>query len=225
MSDADFEHEPVPGLPELLPAGERTLWQGRPRPLSLAIEALRLKWIAGYFALIAVWQAGSAVQDGDGWREVTALVVWTILLAMAALGTLTTFGWGIARSTIYTVTNRRLVIRHGLAIPMTVNIPFTSIATADVRMARNGAGDVVFKTAAGRKANFFSLWPHARPWRFSEPQPMFRSISDVERVAKIVAHALAASASQQRQVLRVKGPARQEASSTIVAANGLAVPS
>ncbi len=38
--DKDFDFDPVPGLPERLPAGEEILWQGRPEALTLAREAL-----------------------------------------------------------------------------------------------------------------------------------------------------------------------------------------
>ena len=52
----DFEIEPVKGLPEQPPEGERILWQGRPDTWHLAVEALKLKWVAGYFLLLALWR-------------------------------------------------------------------------------------------------------------------------------------------------------------------------
>ena len=56
MSHDDFAFEPQRGLPERLPAGEHILWQGSPQPWRIAVEALSIKWIAGYFVLLAVWR-------------------------------------------------------------------------------------------------------------------------------------------------------------------------
>ena len=38
MSDHDFDFEPIRGLPALLPAGEKQLWQGSPHWKSQAIH-------------------------------------------------------------------------------------------------------------------------------------------------------------------------------------------
>ena len=63
MSDDDFNFEPIRGLPERLPEGEHILWQGSPAPARLAREALGLRWIAGYAALMAVWRVGVSSAD------------------------------------------------------------------------------------------------------------------------------------------------------------------
>ena len=52
----DFEIEPVEGLPETPPEGERILWQGRPDWWALSVESLSLKWVAGYFVLLMMWR-------------------------------------------------------------------------------------------------------------------------------------------------------------------------
>ncbi len=61
----DFAFEPVPGLPERLPEGELILWQGRPDAWALAREALNLNWVAGYFAVLALWRFGTLVDADD----------------------------------------------------------------------------------------------------------------------------------------------------------------
>ena len=48
----------------------------------------------------------------------------------------------------------------------------------------------------GDKVAYLLLWPHARPWRLSKPEPMLRAVPDAARVAAILARALAAAASQ-----------------------------
>jgi hypothetical protein len=43
------------------------------------------------------------------------------------------------------------------------------------------------------------LWPHARPWYFSPPQPMLRAIPDAAKVAGILASALNAAVARSVQ--------------------------
>jgi len=63
MSHDDFNFEPIRGLPEKLPEGEYILWQGAPKPAALAREALGLRWVAGYFALLTIWRIGASSAD------------------------------------------------------------------------------------------------------------------------------------------------------------------
>jgi hypothetical protein len=39
---------------------------------------------------------------------------------------------------------------------------------------------------------YSNLWPHVRPWRLANPEPMLRSIPEAERVAQILSNALVA---------------------------------
>ena len=63
MDHDDFDQEPVRGLPEMLPPGERVLWRGAPDVGALARDALKLRWVAGYFVALFLWKglAGMAV--------------------------------------------------------------------------------------------------------------------------------------------------------------------
>ena len=49
----DFDFEPVRGLPQLLPKGERMLWQGAPRWQDLAVHAFHARKVIWYFAALA----------------------------------------------------------------------------------------------------------------------------------------------------------------------------
>ena len=55
MDHDDFDQEPIRGLPEMLPPGERILWQGAPSARALARDALRVRWVGGYFAVLFLW--------------------------------------------------------------------------------------------------------------------------------------------------------------------------
>jgi hypothetical protein len=65
----EFEHEPVRGLPEKLPAGERILWQGTPSWRALAIRAFHARKVALYFAALVVWRLALAWHDGEPARD------------------------------------------------------------------------------------------------------------------------------------------------------------
>jgi hypothetical protein len=54
MSHDDFEFEPIRGLPAMLPAGERLLWQGTPNWRGLAVRSYHVRKIAAYFAFLAL---------------------------------------------------------------------------------------------------------------------------------------------------------------------------
>jgi hypothetical protein len=182
------------GLPGALPEGEVLLWQGRPDARVLARRSFHLRSLALYFAAIAVAVAVFAVRRGatplaaaeDAGR---AMLVGTVPVALVAA-----FAWAVARSTVYTVTNRRVAMRFGVALPMTVNLPFARIESASVLAHADGSGDVALTTTGARGLGYLVLWPHARPWRLGRPQPAMRGLREVEAPARILGRALAASA-------------------------------
>ena len=47
-----------------------------------------------------------------------------LLLALTAIGMLTLLAWLSARATVYSVTSHRVIIKGGVALPVTVNLPF-----------------------------------------------------------------------------------------------------
>ena len=88
MSD-DFDFEPVRGLPEMLPAGERLLWQGAPRWQDLAVHAFHARKVIWYFLAIAIVQAVFRLADGSSLSDASWPFVWLLPMggiAAAALG-------------------------------------------------------------------------------------------------------------------------------------------
>ena len=57
-----------------------------------------------------------------------------ILIGAVAFGIIALLGYIVHRTTLYTITSKRVVMRFGMALPMTFNIPFTQIAAADVKL-------------------------------------------------------------------------------------------
>lgn len=186
----EHEIEPVRGLPGRLPPGEEILWQGTPDWRVLARTALYTRWVAGYFALLVLW---SLVSSGS-----IAGIAATIVAGVLAVGLLYLFAWAVARSTIYTLTNKRVVLRIGVALSKCVNLPLTLVRSADLRPHAGGVGDVALEVGEARLLGYALLWPHARPWRIARPAPMLRAIPDAERVGAMIARATSAMASIER---------------------------
>lgn len=195
---SEFETEYAPGLPERLPEGERLLWRGRPRWRSLAIDAFHVRSVAIYFAILMVWRGG-AVLAGGGVASAAVAMAWMMSLAFAAIALLALLAWLSARATIYTITDRRIVMRIGIALPITLNIPFRVVEGAALLKRRDASGDIAIKLGGSDRFAFLVLWPHARPWRINRPEPMLRSLAKSDDVAKVLARALDAAAGQPAQ--------------------------
>jgi hypothetical protein len=189
----EYEREPIPGLPEIPPAGERILWQGAPDWGSLARHGFHARKVAVYFALILAWLLGSRLWAGESLAQAMILGAWLLVLALLAIGLLLLLAWANSRATLYTLTNRRVAIRFGVAVSMTINIPYRQILAADLRRYGDGTGDIPLSLAGRPRVSYLVLWPFVRPWRFGKVQPMLRSVPTAERVAGILAEAMRAA--------------------------------
>ncbi|WP_295889138.1 photosynthetic complex putative assembly protein PuhB [uncultured Thiohalocapsa sp.] len=187
---SEFDFEPVPGLPENLPEGEQLRWQGAPQWGALAVRAFHARTVAIYFGVLIVFRVGYVIAAGEPLKVALLSGLWLLLLCGMAVGILALMAWAFARSTIYSITDRRLVIRFGVALPMAVNIPFKAIESAGLRRYKDGVGDIPMALGDGHSVNFLILWPNVRPWRFFDAQPMLRCVPEVDRVAEILADAL-----------------------------------
>lgn len=190
MSDHDHEPEPIPGLPEELPEGERILWQGAPRGGALARRVFHVGIVTGYFAILMGWTALTAFYDGRSLPVAAGEIVNLAVVAALALGLLAGLGYAYARSTMYTITNRRVAIRSGVALPKTVNVPFAQVKDAQVKLYNDGTGDLQTTLTGPERINYLLLWPHVRPFKVANAQPMLRSIEQPAEVARLLAEAL-----------------------------------
>ncbi len=191
----EHENEPVRGLPAPLPKGETILWQGSPDWRVLAQSALHARSAAIYFGILIVWRVSEAALSGAGPVEALASAQWLLIAAAAGLGLLHLLAWLIARATIYTITNRRVVLRFGVAIQKAVNLPFKVIETAALKRSEDGIGDIAICLARSARVAYLQLWPHVRPGRMAHPQPALRAVPRAGVVAQILAEALAGDAS------------------------------
>jgi len=188
MHHDDFKFEPVHGLPEALPADEYILWQGAPDPLRLAIEAWKMRWIIGYFAFLAFWRVGVSAATVPFTEALSHALPFVILPAIAC-AIVYIMATVQARSTVYTLTNKRAAMRIGAALTMTLNLPYVCIGNAAVKTRKNGNGTLSFELIDDTRVSYLMTWPHTRPWAFAPAQPSFRCIKDAASVAQIFAEA------------------------------------
>lgn len=190
MTVREHDYEPVPGLPERLPAGEELVWQGAPDWRALARRAFHVRKVAAYFVLLLVWRAVVVVYDGAPLGDFVAAALWLVPMAVVACAILMLLAWATARSTIYTITTRRVVMRFGVALPMSINLPFTVVTDALLKPYPDGTGDIALKLGGEDRVSYLHMWPHVRRWYITNPQPMLRAIPDAASVAATLARTL-----------------------------------
>ncbi|TCO77193.1 photosynthetic complex putative assembly protein PuhB [Chromatocurvus halotolerans] len=220
----EYEIEPVKGLPEELPAGEHMTWQGSPDWRSMARRTFRVQQFGLYFAvLIGAHQVIHYSGGGDVAGGIASLA-WQAGLGLFTLALLSGLAWLFARSTVYTITNKRVVLRFGVAIPMMINLPFDRMHAADLRAFNDGSGDIALRLEDGERISYWALWPHARPWSMSPVIPMLRNVPDATRVAGELAAAVAAHRDDVRTnaAVSVSKPTRQPDSRELEQAGALA---
>jgi hypothetical protein len=215
-----FEHdyEPVPGLPAKLPAGETILWQGAPDWKTLARHAMWVRMFAAYFVLLILWGISGHIADGSSAWDTAVSALKLAGLGTVAISLLAGFAWLVARTTLYTITSRRVVMRFGVALPMTLQIAFPMIDAASVQVWGNNAGDIALTTRKEQRVAYFMVWPHARPWKLTKAQPALRGIPDVQAVAQILSRALAMSAAQPARTVAVQQAAVSDRGPHVAAA-------
>ncbi len=195
MHQDDFNFEPVRGLPEELPADEQILWQGSPNALRLAKDAWALNWVIGYFVFLTIWRVGVSSADVP---FATALLhgVPFVLAGIIVALLIYVIAYVQARSTVYTLTNKRVCMRIGAALTMTLNLPYVCIGNAQAAVRSNGMGTITLELIGDTRLSYLMTWPHVRPWHMRRTQPALRAIPEVAKVAAIFAEAAETRVSQ-----------------------------
>ncbi len=212
----EHEFEAQHGLPERLPDDERILWQGQPGAALVARRIFHLPLLAAYFALMLAWRVAVLLQDGAAWSEVLRGSAGLALLAAVALGILAVLARLTAATTVYTLTDKRVVLRIGIVLTVTYNLPLKQVDSADLVPLAGGAGEIALTLREGTRIAYLQLWPHARPWRLARTQPMLRCLPDGQAVSARLARAWALANAQPAQ------PVAQDDASSAGRSAGLA---
>lgn len=193
----EYDDEPIRGLPGELPKGETILWQGSPEWRLLARSAFFTRIVGLYFAALVAL----AIYNGS-----TGGVIATLIAGAVGIGLLMLYAWAVARTTVYTLTSRRVVLRVGVALNMCINLPLAKIGGANLRPLGPVEGDLALELIGPHTLGYLVLWPHARPWKLGNPQPMLRALPDAAVVGERLARAVAAIAPVERTQEQVAVP-------------------
>jgi Bacterial PH domain len=185
-----FEIERALDLAAPLPEGEHVIWLDSPDWKSFALRVFHLKALAIYFGILiaanVAWMASNNVSSA----EMLASSARVFALSAAALAMFGLLAWLMAKSTTYAITNHRVFLRIGVALSITVTVPFKTIRSADLRTFADGTGDLPLSLTGHDRLAYLHLWPHARPWQLKDTAPMLRAVPNAKQVAEILATAL-----------------------------------
>lgn len=176
-------------LPEPLPEGEHVLWQGSPAWLPYSRRVFQLFKIALYFMAVIAWVAVSAYRGAGEWAAVAQSMSWALPPVLGVVGVLALIGWLYARTTVFTITSKRVIIQSGLALPAAINLPFSKISKADMKTFSDGTGDIEL-TMTGPRLLYSMIWPNVRQLRLNRPTPVLRALDQPETVASVLGKAL-----------------------------------
>ncbi|QDH34135.1 photosynthetic complex putative assembly protein PuhB [Porphyrobacter sp. YT40] len=177
-------------------ADEKVLWKGRPALGLLARTAFHTRTLGFYMAALAL----IALMTGNTNAAIVAAVLGTALIAL-----LYALAWASARTTLYILTDTRLIMRIGMAIETRINIPLKQVLSADLRLhGKTGYGDIAFDLAGDRLLGVALLWPHVRPWKYARPQPMLRALPDAAALAQLIAATRAQHGAIARNLTEIK---------------------
>lgn len=188
-------------LPQPLPEGERVIWQGKPTYKGLAIRAFHIRAVAIYFVLLMGWKVWSNWSNGQSIGDATLSASYLLVPAIGGLALLALLTYLFRRASTYTITSKRVLIQTGVALPITMNIPLSKIANADLRSNRDGSGDIPLRIIDDNRVSYVMMWPHIRPWHWRSPEPMLNSVPDVAKVATKLAEAVKAQIDQSAVTL------------------------
>lgn len=198
------------GLPEPLPVGEHILWQGSPDERLLARCAFHTRKLAVYFGLLLQLRGAFVLSDTGDWLLATKAILWVLPVFAAAWLAIFWLARLSARTSVYTITDKRVVMRVGIVLSLSFNLPFKQIEGARLKSLTGSAGDISLTIAPPTRLAYLNFWPHARPWKLAAAEPMLRSIANVNDVAKILMDAWSAATAHGATVSQPSAARPQE---------------
>lgn len=190
----------IDGIDIPLPEDERVLWQGAPSARSLARYAFHMRKVAGYFALLIALRGLASLDEPSPGTFFMAGALPLALLGLLTVALSLGLARLCARTTVYAITDRRVVMKVGMVVSTLVNIPFRQIEGAAVRPLPHGAGDIALTLGGDERLAWIMLWPHARGWRLSHPQPALRSVPEATTVGALLRDAVAVAARPEERL-------------------------
>ena len=153
-------------------------------------HAFRIRLVSVYFSLLVIWRIAGSMMSGHDLRYAVVSAASCVILGASGVVLFCFFAWLIARTTTYTITQKRVVLTYGMALPKSLNLPFTAIEAADMRINADGSGDIAFRLPTGKRLSYLLLWPHVRAGTQGRAQPVLRCVLAPQEAAEILSQAL-----------------------------------
>jgi hypothetical protein len=130
--------------------------------------------------VVLSWDAAAALRTNLGALSISGS------LAIIALGLLALTAKLSANTTLYTITNKRIVMRIGIVLTLSFNLPLRWIQSAQIKPQTDGFGDIALELKGEDRIAYLHLWPHARAWHIGQPQPALRCIANAKEVGTLL---------------------------------------
>ena len=180
----EHEFEAALGLPEKLPKDEFIIWQGQPDWKQLAVDAFHVRKLAVYFSFMIMLQCLHLMDSDTAAMDMLMSLCTSLSLACLALGLLAGSAYFSSQATVYTLTNRRMVMRIGIVLSLTFNLPLKKIVSCELLALKNHIGNIALGTSSDSPIGWLNLWPHVRAWRLTSPQPSLRCVPKAQEVCE-----------------------------------------
>lgn len=195
MNKADVKRLPDE-VRKSIPNNEKIHWNGEPSWASLGYQVFGIKYLIFYFILSALYAVS---QLGPVFSLLAFLVHYVPFLISGAVAASILFvlAYLATRHTSYVITEKRIVIRTGVALVFLLNVPLKNIISIDKQRLAGGRGNLSFEAKSKKRIPFLSCWPSVKSGSFVQPSPAFRSISNIEEIGVLITE-LAEKTHEQR---------------------------
>ena len=170
---------------DAIPNGESILWKGRPSLWGFSWNLFGLKWITLYLSMLSIVSVARFFAS-DFYTAfyvdflpffLSGIFASIILIGLAATQTY---------STVYIITENRVIIKTGAALSFLISMPFKMIKEVNLQKRGASIGTISFELLSEKRVPYISCWPSVRPWKFKRTQPAFSCIGSVDEVATIL---------------------------------------
>ena len=170
---------------DAIPNGESILWKGRPSLWGFSWNLFGLKWITLYLSILSIVSVARFFAS-DFYTAfyvdflpffLSGIFASIILIGLAATQTY---------STVYIITENRVIIKTGAALSFLISMPFKKIKEVNLQKRGASIGTISFELLSEKRVPYISCWPSVRPWKFKRTQPAFSCIGSVDEVATIL---------------------------------------
>ena len=170
---------------DAIPNGESILWKGRPSLWGFSWNLFGLKWITLYLSMLSIVSVARFFAS-DFYTAfyvdflpffLSGIFASIILIGLAAIQ---------AYSTVYIITENRVIIKTGAALSFLISMPFKKIKEVNLQKRGASIGTISFDLFSKKRVPYISCWPSVRPWKFKKTQPAFSCVRSVDEVATIL---------------------------------------